>query len=111
MRKTKKQSAPLIEIGQDNFGCILTCAVRYALGRQTYMPGIVTDFIRPLLPYVSDKALYVFDQDITDQRYMGGYGDKSIDEPVWMRFHQEVIAEEGRRGMDLYKDWRAERDA
>lgn len=102
---------PRIEIGQDNFGCILNCAVRYAIGRQTYMPGLVIDFIRPLLPYVNNRTLYVFDQDITDQRYMGGYGDKNIDEPMWIRFHQDVIAEEERRGMDLYKDWRTDEDA
>lgn len=97
---------PRIEISQDNFGCILNCAVRYAIGRQTYMPGIVIDFIQPLLPYVNDKTLYVFDQDITDQKYMGGYGDKLIDEPMWIRFLQDVIKEEQRRGLEPYKDWR-----
>lgn len=111
MSRVKESDKPRIDLSQDNFGCILTCAVRYALGRQTYMPGLVVDFIRPLLPYISDKTLYVFDQDITDQKYMGGYGDKSIDEPIWMKFHQDVIAEEGRRGMDLYKDWRTEPNA
>jgi len=99
---------PRIEISQDNFGCILNCAVRYAIGRQTYMPGIVIDFIQPLLPYVNDKTLYVFDQDITDQKYMGGYGDKVIDEPMWVRFHQSIIEEEKKRDLEPYKDWRAE---
>lgn len=93
-----------IDVSSDAFGCILNCAVRYAIGRQTYIPGLVIDFICPILPYISDKTLYIFDQDITDQKYIGGYGDKYIDEPLWMQFHQDVIAEEGRRGLDLYKD-------
>lgn len=28
------------------FGTICLCAMRYALGRQTYMPGLVQDFIK-----------------------------------------------------------------
>lgn len=102
---------PKIELDQDNFGCILNCAVRYAIGRQTYMPGLVIDFIRPLLPYISNRTLYVFDQDITDQKYMGGYGDKTIDEPMWLKFHKDIIEEEKRRGAKPYLDWRAEQDA
>lgn len=103
-----KPAKTRIEVGSDNFGFILNCAVRYAMGRQTYAPGAVIDFITPLLPYLSERTLYVFDQDITDHKYMGGYGDERIDKPGWMKFHLDVIAEEGRRGMDLYKDWRAE---
>lgn len=111
MSAGKKQRQPKIDVSQDNFGCILNCAVRYALGRQTYMPGLVVDFATPLLPYLSERTLHVLDQDITDQRYIGGYGDKNIDEPIWEKFHMAVIAEECRRGMDLYKDWRAEQNA
>lgn len=29
----------------DEFGAALVCAVRYCLGRMTYMPGLVTDWI------------------------------------------------------------------
>lgn len=94
----------LIDVSADSFGCILNCAVRYAIGRQTYMPGQVIDFIRPLLPYVSDKTLYILDQDIAEQGYIGGYGDKEIDEPLWLRFRQEVVVEENRRGIEPYKD-------
>lgn len=96
-----------VDVGTDDFGCVLNCAVRYAIGRQTYMPGLVIDYIRPLLPYINDKTLYILDQDITEQRYRGGYGDKQLDEPLWVRFHQEVIEEEHRRGIEAYKDWRS----
>ena len=108
MSRQKKPTAPRIEIGNDNFGFILNCAVRYAIGRQSYAPSAVIDFVTPLLPCLSERTLYVFDQDITDQKYMGGYGDKRIDKPLWMKFHLDVITEMGRRGIELYKDWRAE---
>lgn len=103
----KKQAKPKIDLNDDYFGTVLNCAVRYAMGRQTYMPGLVIGFITPLLPHLSDKALWCFDQDITEQRYFGGYGDPEIDEPDWMRFHESVREERTKRGHELYKDWRA----
>ena len=30
----------------DDFGCIINSALRYAIRRHTYMPGVVVDFIR-----------------------------------------------------------------
>ena len=97
---------PPISLKDDNFGCVLNCAVRYALGRKTYMPRSVIDFILPLLPYLNNRTIYVFDQDVTEQKYLGGYGDKQIDEPYWMNFLQAVKKEELKRNMKPYVDWR-----
>lgn len=87
----------------DFFGCILNCAVRYAIGRQTYMPGLVIDFITPLIPYLSGKTLWCFDKDVTDARYECGYGDPRIDEPGWIKFLEAVRAERVKRGEPPYK--------
>ena len=95
-----------IDLADDNFGTVLNCAVRYAIGRRTYMPGLVIDFITPLIPHLNDKTLWCFDQDITDARWTGGYGDPAIDEPKWMKFHAAVRAERSKRGKTLYKSWR-----
>jgi hypothetical protein len=46
------------------------------------------------------------DQDLTEARWEGGYGDPKIDEPGWMRFHEAVRAERQMRGDTLYKSWR-----
>lgn len=94
------------DVSDDFFGTILNCAVRYAIGRQSYMPSLVVDFITPLLPRLSSKTLWCFDQDITEQKYNGGYGDPMCDEPLWMRFHEAVRAERTKRGDKLYKTWR-----
>ena len=97
---------PKIDLQDDDFTCILTAAIRYTLGRETYMPSLVTGFIRPLLPYLTDKALYLFERDIREagdfaERVFGdrnkAYGNVSIDKPVWDRFYAEVIAERDRR--------------
>lgn len=52
--------------GDDFGGAVLNCAVRYALGRASYMPRLVMDEIRPMLVDCSDKTLAVFDQDISE---------------------------------------------
>ena len=40
MPKKKADTIPIT----DNLYAVLICAVRYSLGRRTYMPGLVTDW-------------------------------------------------------------------
>lgn len=92
-----KVKKPRIELDDDHFGCVLNCAVRYSLGRQTYMPRLVTDFIRPLLPYVSDRTIWCFLRDLEECR---NFGDPDVDEPTWKRFWADVEAENKMRQED-----------
>lgn len=85
---------PSIDPTDDHFGCILNCAVRYSVGRATYMPSLVMDFIRPLLPYVSDKTLFCLERDIEGAE---GYKHWSTDLTDWVGFLEEVKAEADRR--------------
>ena len=98
---------PVVQLDDDFFGCIFNCAIRYCLGRTSYMPSLITEQITPLLPYLSSKTLWCFDQDITEQAYEGGYG-MECDKETWKEFHQKVIAERVKRGDDPYKTWRTE---
>ena len=81
----------------DDFETILICAERYACGRRTYMPSLVIDYITPLLPRLSDRALAVFERDIAGADKFGGYGDEKIDKPCWMKFLNDVRAERSKR--------------
>ena len=89
----------IIDISDDDFGAILNCAVRYAMGRCTYMPSLVTNFILPLIPYINTKTLYVFRDDYESRkRYRERtkeevFGDPQIDEPVWKNFYNAVYKE------------------
>lgn len=96
---------PQINLSDDFFGAVLNCAVRYAIGRRSYMPSLVQDFIRPLIPYLSNKTLWCLDQDIKSARYEGGYGDIT-DEKDWLDFHSAVVAERVNRGETPYRHWR-----
>ena len=82
-----------------NFETILLCAVRYAIGRRTYIPSLVIDYITPLLPYLSEDVLKLIANEITEHdTYEGGLGDEKIDRPYWLNFKRKILAEMERRG-------------
>ena len=77
----------------DSFGAVLNCAVRYCIGRQTYMPKLVMDVIRPMLPDLSGRTLKVLEQDIAGADSYGA----DFDEAAWMEFLYSVRKEIARR--------------
>ena len=86
-----------VEINKD-FETILLCAVRYAIGRKSYMPSMVIDYITPLLPYLSENTLRLIANEITEHdTYEGGLGDEKIDRPYWKQFLREIRLEIGGR--------------
>ena len=86
-----------VEINKD-FESILVCAVRYAIGRRTYIPSMVIDYITPLLPYLSEDVLKLIANEITEhEAYEGGLGDEMIDRPYWKQFLREIRLEIGGR--------------
>ena len=100
-KTTNSRDVFAIQLDDDDFGLMLNCAVRYAIGRHTYMPHAVISFITPLLPHLSIKTLWCFDRDIAEQENRGGYGDPKIDEPGWRRFHEKVKTEIVRRNNNV----------
>ena len=81
-----------------NFESILVCAVRYAIGRRTYVPSLVIDYITPLLPYLSEDVLKLIANEITEHdTYEGGLGDEKIDRPYWLDFLRKIRLEMGGR--------------
>ena len=85
-----------VEINKD-FETILLCAVRYAIGRKSYMPSMVIDYITPLLPYLSYWMLGLMAAEIIDHNYEGGLGDEKIDKPYWLDFLRKIRLEMGGR--------------
>ena len=81
----------------DDFSSILICAVRYALGRQTYMPQVVVEYITPLIPKLSNKNLQIIKTDVLQQKRNECLGDKSIDKPIWEQFLKNLEQEIDKR--------------
>ena len=94
-----RSDSSVVDVMDDNFGAVLNCAVRYAIGRQSYMPRLVQDFIRPLLPELSNKTLGVMANDIKCANGYAGvpeckpWGDEKVDKPGWMKFLADIEAE------------------
>ena len=70
----------------DDFGCVINSALRYAIGRHTYMPGIVCNFVRKYLDILDAKTIEVMIEDITTELKFG------IDrEELWVGLRDELI--------------------
>ena len=93
----QEPQAGSVEINKD-FETILLCAVRYAIGRRTYIPSRVIDYITPLLPYLSEDVLKLIANEIIEHyTYEGGLGDEKIDKPYWLDFLRKIRLEMGGR--------------
>lgn len=82
----------------EDFESIIICAIRYALGRRTYIVGTVCRFVLKYLGKISDKSLYVIERDIREHGHIGSdaYGDK-CDFDDWMKVLDAVRNEMNRR--------------
>ena len=73
---------------------ILVSAVRYAIGRETYAPSIVQDWIMAHPELLSANGIEVMIRDISDKdriyvydgREYDGLGSTTIDRPGWLHF-------------------------
>ena len=86
---------------QDEFGTLAICAIRYCHGRQTYMPDLVRDIVRPRLKELSDRDLNVMIEDCNFQERMNLYGNERIDKPGWIQWKADLIAERERRANEI----------
>jgi hypothetical protein len=64
------------------FGEILLSAVRYTLGRQTYIVSSTTKYVQSLIPKLDNHTIACMERDI---RTAGNYGHETIDKPEWMK--------------------------
>lgn len=94
MKKTK------VEFTGRNLGTLCICALRYCQGRQTYMPDLVREIVRPLLPKLEDTDIGVMLDDCRFQEQMKLWGDERIDKPGWVKWREELEAEKARRVKD-----------
>ena len=86
-----------IDPGNDDFGAVCNCAVRYCLGRRSYMPKLVTDYIIPLLPKLTEKTLACFRMDIENRQKAGFDFGMGCDVETWNGFYKAVCDEMERR--------------
>lgn len=87
----------MVEPTNDDFGAVCNCAIRYCLGRRSYMPSLVCGYITPLLPELTDRTLECFERDIAERKRTGFYFSDSYDYKTWDAFYKAVCNEIKRR--------------
>lgn len=72
----------------DDFGCIVNSAVRYSLGRNTYMPSTVAAFVRKYMDILGTKTIHVMMKDI-----LQALEDSKLDQrEVWWSLYADLEA-------------------
>lgn len=90
----------MVDPTNDDFGAVCNSAVRYCLGRRSYMPSLVCGYITPFLPELTDKTLECFECDIAERKRTGFYFGDSYDYKTWDAFYEAVCKEIERRNGD-----------
>ena len=78
-----------VAVTQD-FELMMISALRYAIGRYTYMPSVTIEYIRYLIPQLSAKTLYIMKRDIEEEveRY------QRMERELYMAKEWQILAEE-----------------
>ena len=87
----------MITVTRD-FELMMVCALRYSIGRESYMPSITIDYIRYLIPMLSVNTLFILQRDITEEveRYnRSGWDIFMKDE--WLKLADDIRKEHTRR--------------
>lgn len=91
----------IIELNREDYGSLCICAVRYCLGRKTYLPSNIQRIISSTIGYLTDKDLQVIQSDIKKHggptRDVDAYGDYT-DYKDWCNFLNTVESELRERG-------------
>lgn len=72
----------------DDFGCIINSAVRYAIGRDTYMPSTVANFVRKYMDVLDKKTTGVLLKDLNE-----ALANESLCQyQVWHSLREDLLA-------------------
>ena len=98
MAKVKPITIKIAPDQIDFFGAVLNCAVRYCIGRRTYMPSLVTDWImQHCHGILTHKTLSVMKQDIDNAQGRDSLGD-GCDALTWLAFRAWLTREDVQNG-------------
>ena len=85
----------LAPICDSDFRLILLSAMRYAMGRNTCMPVVVTDYIKRHIRFLDDKFLALAADDI--RRHLEDYAEHEPNPNLWQGLFDALEAEQRAR--------------
>lgn len=79
-----------VAVTQD-FELMMISALRYAIGRYTYMPSVTIEYIRYLIPQLSAKTLFVMKRDIDEEiEHCERMGRELYMNKEWAKLAEEI---------------------
>ena len=84
-----KEYGMTIDIGQNDFGTLCICALRYCHGRRTYMPSLVQSIVKAHFEDLPNWDLEVIADDEHFQETFNLWGD-TCDKTDWEKFYQAL---------------------
>ena len=85
----------LAPIRDADFRLILLSAMRYAMGRNTYMPAVVANYIKRHRQFLDNKFLVLAADDI--RRHLEGYAEYDPNSNLWLSLLDALKAEQDER--------------
>jgi hypothetical protein len=85
----------LAPIYDSDFRLILLSAMRYAMGRNTCMPAVVSDYIKRHIRFLDDKFLALAADDI--RRHLEDYAEHEPNPNLWQGLFDALEAEQKAR--------------
>lgn len=82
----------LAPLCNNDFRLIVLSAMRYAMGRNTYMPLVVTDYIKRHIRLLDDKFLVLAANDI--RRHFEDYGEYEPNSALWQELLEALETEQ-----------------
>ena len=71
----------------DDFQQMMVSALRYALGRQSYIVGLTIEYLEWKIPLMDKKYLTIMSRDIEEEKWL--QMPESIDE-CWVRLKEKI---------------------
>lgn len=94
----------------EDFETLCINAIRYCMGRQSYMPSLTIGIIKPYVKEFSDKCLKIMINDCETQCELNFFGDEKIDKPMWIDWFNFLLSERKQRTIDDIVKCLIERD-
>ena len=88
------------EIPESEMELVLICAVRYGLGRKTYVPSSLCQIINSTIQKLSNNTVRVLIRDIEGHGERFSYG-MDFDKKEWMGALDALKSEQERRGLRM----------
>ena len=79
-----------IQVNQSDLGTLMVCALRYCVGRATYMPSLVMDITKKHWDFLSEKDKQVIARDVREAIERGNLGH-DCDVTEWNKFRDWIV--------------------